>query len=94
MAISIYDIIKKSHVTEDAMRMAGEGVFSFVVVESATKDRIAKSVEKIFNVTVESVRIARKPAKKKTFRGTKGSQKKLKKAFVRLKKGQKIEGWT
>ncbi|MCY4414136.1 MAG: 50S ribosomal protein L23 [Alphaproteobacteria bacterium] len=94
MALSIYDVLKKPHVTEDAMRLASDGVFTFVVSESADKNVIAKAVEKIFNVEVESVRIARKPAKRKVFRGQRGLQNKLKKALVRLKKGQTIEGWS
>lgn len=92
--VGLYDILKKPHVTEEGVRLASEGVFTFVVTECADKVRVAKAVEKIFNVTVESVHIARKPAKKKVFRGRRGEQSKLKKALVRLKKGQKIEGWS
>lgn len=94
MTVGLYDILKRSHVTEEAIRLAENGVFTFVVAESADKVRIAKAVEKIFDVTVLSVNIARKPAKRKVFRGQRGVRTKLKKAFVRLKKGQKIEGWT
>ena len=94
MTLSLYDILKTSHVTEEAMRLAEGGVFTFVVAEAADKVHIAKAVEKIFGVTVVSVNIARKPAKRKVFRGQRGVRTKIKKAFVRLKKGQKIEGWT
>lgn len=93
MTVGLYDILKKSHVTEQAMRMAEQDVFTFIVAESADKARVARAVEKTFNVNVVNVRIARKPAKRKVFRGRVGMQNGLKKAFVRLKKGQKIEGW-
>ena len=94
MGVNIYDVLKRSHVTEDGMRLAEESVFTFVIAEKATKELVAKAVQKIFNVEVLSVRIARKPAKRKVFRGTRGVRSGFKKAFVRLKKGQKIEGWT
>ncbi len=93
--LTIYDVIKKSHVTEKAMRLSeDQNVFSLVVHKLANKKLVAHAVATIWKVEVLSVKIVMKPSKSKSFRGKRGVQSGFKKALVKLKAGQKIEGWT
>ncbi len=85
---SVYGAI----ITEKSMKNAGDGVFSFMVDKRSTKNDIRKDVEKAFGVNVVSV--ATVTQKGKTQRsGSRRTERTLtpfKKAFVTVKKGQKI----
>lgn len=65
--------------------------YSFVVNTKANKNQIKSAVEKFFNVKVVSVRTSVLPGKtKRAGRGHKKSAS-IKKAYVQLQDGQKIE---
>jgi len=87
-------VIKEPLVTEKMTSMAGAGSrYCFKVDTGATKDDVKRAVETIFNVKVSAVRTlimkgktrlnpkTRRPIKRNVF----------KKAFVTLKKGNKIQ---
>lgn len=62
----------------------------FRVVSDATKPEVKAAVEKLFNVTVDSVQILNVKGKQKRFGRFNGSRKDWKKAYVNLAAGQEI----
>ena len=85
-------LIEKPYITEKSMQLAGAGLYTFKVLQTATKEEIKKIVHSKFNVDVVSVRtISMKPLSKMQ-RSRKGyfTRSGFKKALVQLKKGQKI----
>ncbi len=62
----------------------------FRVASDATKPEIKAAVEKLFNVTVDSVQISNVKGKQKRFGRYMGSRKDWKKAYVCLAAGQEI----
>ncbi|MBI5473642.1 MAG: 50S ribosomal protein L23 [Ignavibacteriae bacterium] len=88
-------LLKRPIVTEKLTAMQEKGVYAFEVEKDANKISIANAVEKKFNVTVLSVRTSTHKGKTKsqmTRRGRfAGRTSSWKKAYVRLKAGDKIE---
>lgn len=84
-------ILKRPILTEKARELAKKGQYVFEVDHRANKNEIKKAVEETFGVEVEKVRIVKIPPKKKIFRGVLGEKKGIKKAIVKVKKGQKID---
>lgn len=88
------NVIKKPVITEKSLILANQkDTYVFEVDRLANKDQIAEVIAQTFSVTVLSVRTAvsyRKKVKtgRKRLSGTKAP---VKKAYVTLKKGQKIE---
>jgi large subunit ribosomal protein L23 len=62
----------------------------FRVASDATKPEVKAAVEKLFNVTVDSVQISNVKGKQKRFGRFNGSRKDWKKAYVCLAAGQEI----
>ena len=62
----------------------------FRVASDATKPEVKAAVEKLFNVTVDSVQISNVKGKQKRFGRYMGSRKDWKKAYVSLQPGQEI----
>lgn len=85
------DVIKRPRITEKAAIASEKGVYVFEVPESATKAAIKASVKELYKVTPIAVNIAKTPAKKVFVRGKKGTKSAVVKAYVTLKKGDKIE---
>lgn len=86
-------IIISPRVTEKGAYMSESGVYVFNVATTANKKEIAVAISDLFKVTPRAVRIARIPRKEVMTRGTnrKGMTAGGKKAYVYLKKGDKIE---
>lgn len=79
-------------ITEKAALSADKaGVYVFKVLDRATKKSVAASVKNAYKVTPVKVNIARIPAKNVFVRGKRGVKSGGKKAYVYLKKGDKIE---
>lgn len=89
-------ILVKPVITEKATRLADKrDTYVFVVNKEANKIEIKNAVEKLYNVSVDSVNTAVMPGKPKT-RNTKttvvrGVKSSYKKAFVTLTKGERID---
>lgn len=84
-------MLKRAHITEKSSLLAEGNVYCFVVTDKATKSEIAKIIKRDYKVTPISVRIVRLPGKR-IMRGNKvGSSVGIKKAYVKLKQGDKIE---
>ena len=89
-------ILIKPVITEKATRLADKrNTYAFVVNKEVNKIEIRNAVEKMFNVSVDSVNTAVMPGKPKSrntktaiIRGTKSS---YKKAYVTLTPGETID---
>jgi large subunit ribosomal protein L23 len=87
-----HKILEKPLVTEKSMEsLQDSNRVSFKVMRTANKIQVRQAVERIFEVTVESVNMVTVRGKKKKFGRNIGQSKDWKKAIVKLKEGDKIE---
>ncbi len=84
-------ILVRPRVTEKATISAENNVYVFDVAIDANKIQIKEAIKNLYNVTPVKVNITQIPAKKIIYRGKKGVKKRGKKAYVFLKKGDKID---
>lgn len=91
---SVYDIIKEHVITEKSNIMMSEGKYTFRVAVDSNKIEIKKAVEQIYKAKVQSVNIMKMSGKKVRYGRYAGKKPDWKKAFVTLKKGEKIEELT
>lgn len=77
-------------ISEKAVDQAGRGVYVFEVPTSATKPQVAQAVTDTFKVKVDEVNMLIQRGKVKAFRRVKGQRSDIKKAYVKLQKGEKI----
>lgn len=94
--MNIYQIIKKPLVTEKGTILKEKtNRYVFAVDKDATKNDIKNAISKLFNVVVVSVNTVNLHGKirKLGFRtqGKFGKRADWKKAYIEIKKGQKIE---
>lgn len=87
----ISNVLVRPHITEKAAYESAHNAYAFEIAPWATKDQVKKAVLEIYKVTPVKVNVAYLPAKKVVVRGKKGTKSGLKKAYVFLKKGDKIE---
>lgn len=85
-------VVKKPVITEKSLKMAKDGLYTFVVDSLARKQTIARAIEKLFDVKVIKVKTTNLKDEIKLQRGRRGYFKKsgFRKAIVQLKEGQKI----
>ncbi len=84
-------IVLHPRVTEKASFQSAQNIYVFSVALSATKGTIAKAVTEMYKVTPTKVNVVSTPAKAVFVRGERGMKSQSKKAYVFLKKGDKIE---
>ena len=83
-------IIRRPLVTEKSTILRETGnVLAFEVDPNANKIEVMKAVEELFKVKVEEVRIFNVRGKMKRLGRWEGKRRDWRKAFVRLKKGEK-----
>ncbi|HVS32405.1 MAG TPA: 50S ribosomal protein L23 [Thermoanaerobaculia bacterium] len=91
-------IIRRPLVTEKSsiMRETGANIIAFEVDPDANKIEVKKAVEELFKVKVEEVRLFNVRGKMKRMGRWAGKRRDWRKAYVRLKEGEKapdfIEG--
>ncbi len=86
------DIILAPHITEKgAVVGTTSNAYVFRIHQDADSRLVAKAVEAIYGLKPVKVNIVRNPAKKVIIRGTRGVRSARSKAYVYLKKGDKIE---
>jgi large subunit ribosomal protein L23 len=91
-------IIRRPLVTEKStmMREAGHNIIAFEVDTRANKIQVKSAIEELFKVKVEEVRLFNVRGKIKRMGRYQGKRRDWRKAYVRLKEGQKapdfIEG--
>ena len=79
-------------ITEKAVISADKsGVYAFNVTKSATKISIATAIQEAYKVTPEKVRVLNVSPRRVFVRGKHGVKGGGKKAYIYLKKGDKIE---
>lgn len=88
---TLFSVIRRQVVTEKSTRQKEHQHYFFEVALWANKFMIKTAVEKIFNVTVESVQTLRVKGKTKRFRGDLGQRQGIKKAMVRLANGKTLD---
>ena len=84
-------IIKNPRVTEKASFHAENDVYTFDISASANKSEIKKAVFALYKVHPVKVNVLTIPRKKTMSKGVTGVRGGGRKAFVYLKKGDKIE---
>lgn len=88
---SAYQIIRRPVITEKGLGVKErEGTLVFEVAGKATKTEVKEAVQKIFKVKVDSVRTATFAGKERRRGKFAGYRPDWKKAYVRLKEGEKM----
>lgn len=88
----LYNVLLAPRVTEKTARIGEQGnQYVFRVATDATKADIREAVEHLFEVNVESVRVANCKGKSKSFKLRPGKRSDWKKAYVRVQEGQVID---
>ena len=88
---SHYQIIRRRVITEKGLAVKEtQGTLVFQVAPTATKTEIKEAVQAIFKVKVDSVRTANFPGKERRRGRFAGYRPDWKKAYVRLKSGEKM----
>ena len=92
---SAYQIIRKPIITEKGLGVKEtEATLVFQVASKATKTEIKEAVQSIFKVKVDSVRTANFVGKERRRGKFTGFRPDWKKAYVRLKAGEKMPGYA
>jgi large subunit ribosomal protein L23 len=86
-----YRVLVSPLVTEKAANLGSLNKYAFVVSTSANKIEVAKAVQSVYGVKVETVNIISMKGKRVTRGRIKGQRKDWKKALVTLKKGDSIQ---
>jgi large subunit ribosomal protein L23 len=88
---SAYQILHRPVITEKGLAIKeNQNTLVFQVAKAATKTEIKQAVQSIFKVKVRSVRTAVFPGKERRRGKFAGFRPDWKKAFVRLKTGEKM----
>jgi len=89
--MTIYDVIKRPVVTEKGVtKKEAERTLCFEVAPDANKLQVKAAVEQLFKVKVEQVRTVNQVGKLRRRGRFTGYRSDWKKAYVRLKEGQKV----
>jgi large subunit ribosomal protein L23 len=93
--MNIYEVIRKPIVTEKAVgKKEAEATMCFEVAVAATKTDIKSAVQKIFKVKVADVHTVNNFGKLRRRGRFSGYRPDWKKAYVRLKAGEKMPEYT
>jgi len=90
---NLSSVIIKPRVTEKAVRQNDQNVYTFIVRRDATKFTVADAVKALFKVTPVKVNIVNKTPRQSMSKskGRKQMENGMKKAYVYLKKGDRID---
>ena len=88
-------VLEKPVLSEKSMKLANNGFYTFVVNKASNKPTITKAIESQFKVDVTTIKVMNFKSRKKLQKNRRGYYQTsgYKKAVVRLKKGQKIDGF-
>jgi large subunit ribosomal protein L23 len=89
-----YDIIKSPAITEKGTLVSEHNQVVFNVASTATKPEIKKAVEGLFGVKVKAVNTLVRKGKQRRFRGQPATLSDVKKAYVTLEEGQRLDVTT
>ncbi|MDP2637268.1 MAG: 50S ribosomal protein L23, partial [bacterium] len=88
---SAVGVLRAPRVTEKASMAAAKNEYVFEVYPKASKIQVKRAVEKTYNVNVVSVNTVNLPSKVKRIGRRLGKTAAIRKAIVRLQKGQTID---
>ncbi len=87
-----HDTILRPRITEkSAVSAETLNAYVFEISKDATKQNVMKAIKELYKVEPVKVNIVKLPSKKVMSKGKVGSTRSVKKAYVYLKKGDKIE---
>ncbi len=86
-----YDVIRRPIITEKATTASENNAVVVEVAIDANKPTIKAAVEALFGVKVKAVNTSITKGKVKRFRGSLGTRKDVKKAYVTLVEGNTID---
>lgn len=90
-----YSVIRRAMITEKALRAKEtEGTLVFEVNAKATKTEVKQAVETLFKVKVHAVRTVNMAGKERRRGKFSGYRADWKKAYVRLKAGEKMPDYV
>lgn len=89
-----YDVIKSPAITEKGTLVSESNQVIFNVALGATKPEIKKAVEGLFGVKVKAVNTLVRKGKLRNFRGRAALLSDVKKAYVTLEEGQRLDVTT
>jgi len=90
-----YTVIRRAMITEKALRAKeAEGTLVFEVDPKATKTEVKQAVEALFKVKVRAVRTVNQAGKERRRGKFAGYRPDWKKAYVRLKAGEKMPDYV
>ncbi len=84
-------VLVRPRITEKAYAVNALDQYVFQVTAAATKTEVKRAVEEAYGVSVVAVNMVRLPGKKKNYGRSTGKRSAVKKALVRLKKGESIQ---
>lgn len=92
---SLYTVIRRPLITEKGLTVKeAEGTLVFEVAADATKTEVRHAVELLFKVKVSAVRTANVAGKERRRGKFSGFRPDWKKAYVRLKTGEKMPDYV
>ena len=89
-----YDIIRSPAITEKGTLVSEQNQVVFNVKRTATKPEIKKAVEGLFGVKVKAVNTLIRKGKQRRFKGQLAMLSDVKKAYVTLEEGQRLDVTT
>jgi len=89
-----YKVLIKPILTEKALQKQDNRIYCFSVDRKANKIEVRNAVEKIFGVKVEEVKVINLSGKKRSRYRKEGYTSSWKKAYVKLRKGEKELDFT
>ncbi len=89
-----YSIIKSPAITEKGTMIAATNTHVFNVATRATKPQIKAAIEGLFNVKVKAVNTLVRKGKVRVFKGRKAQLSDVKKAYVTLAEGERLDVTT
>ena len=88
--MNVQEVIRRPLITEKSTGMREEtNTITFEVHPKASKDQVKKAIEELFSVKVAEVRLFNVRGKMKRMGRYVGKRKDWRKAYVRLKEGEK-----
>lgn len=91
MKKDLNSILVKPRITEKATVKAESSVYTFEISPKATKSSVQKAFVEKYKVSPIKISTVTIPAKNVFVRGKRGKKSGYKKAYIYLKKGEKIE---
>ena len=87
----VKNVIRRPWISEKSQRVLENNQYVFVVEEHANKNSIKEEIRRRYGVHAVRVNIVQLPKETKRFRNRVSKKRGMRKAFVFLKKGEKID---